>query len=166
MSLADTACVPGQVRQVGHHKTIHERLQTDHMAPRTPHEEMSSGPRASGVKVPSFCTSWACAYSQNARALNKHGQTSKWYSDQTFMCHKYHVKHTSKQRNLDRLKSGLKRENQRDANLCGACARSTDERSLVRGGGGYNQGSFVYLAKACGGWMFADVNGVVCANVK
>jgi len=33
---------------------------------------------------------------------------------------------------------------QRDANLCGACAR----RSLVRGGGGYNQGSFVYFAKA------------------
>jgi len=26
---------------------------------------------------------------------------------------------------------------QRDANLCGACARSTDERSLVRGGGVY-----------------------------
>jgi len=37
---------------------------------------------------------------------------------------------------------------QRDANLCGACARPTDEHSLVKGGGGYNQGSFVYFAKA------------------
>jgi len=39
---------------------------------------------------------------------------------------------------------------QRDANLCGAYARPTHERSLVRGRGGYNQGSFVYFAKACG----------------
>jgi len=39
---------------------------------------------------------------------------------------------------------------QRDANLCGAYARPTDEHPLVRGGGRYNQGSFVYLAKACG----------------
>jgi len=38
-----------------------------------------------------------------------------------------------------------------NANLCGAYARPTDERCLVRGGGGYNQGSFVYFAKACGG---------------
>ena len=41
-----------------------------------------------------------------------------------------------------------------------AYARPTDERSLVRGGAGHNQGSFVYFAKACGGWVFADVNGV------
>ena len=67
------------------------------------------------------------------------------YCHHIFMCHKYDVKHTSKQCNLDRLKS----EHQRDANLCGAYARPTDERSLVRGGGGYNQGSFVYFAKAC-----------------
>ena len=34
---------------------------------------------------------------------------------------------------------------QRDANLCGACARPTDKRLLVRGGpgGGYIQGSKV-----------------------
>jgi len=37
---------------------------------------------------------------------------------------------------------------QRDTNLCGAYARPTDEHSLVRGGEGYNQGSFVYFAKA------------------
>ena len=49
---------------------------------------------------------------------------------------------------------------QRDTNLCGAYARPTDERSLVRGGEGYNQGSFVYFAEACGGWMFVGVNGV------
>jgi len=45
----------------------------------------------------------------------------------------------------------IEKGHQRDANLCGAYARPTDERSLVRGGGGYNQGSVVYLAKACGG---------------
>jgi len=37
---------------------------------------------------------------------------------------------------------------QRDTNLCGAYACPTNERSLVRGGEGYNQGSFVYFAKA------------------
>ena len=42
----------------------------------------------------------------------------------------------------------IEKGHQRDANLCGACARPTDERSLVRGGGGYNQGSVVYFAKA------------------
>jgi len=61
------------------------------------------------------------------------------------MCHKYHVKRTSEQCNLDRLKSQwIGKGYQRDANLCGACARPADERSesLVRGGGGsrYNQG--------------------------
>ena len=45
-------------------------------------------------------------------------------------------------------------------NLCGACACPTDKRSVVRGGGVYNQGSFVYLAKACGSWVLAGVNGV------
>jgi len=30
----------------------------------------------------------------------------------------------------------IEKGHQRDANLCGACARPTDERSLVRGGGG------------------------------
>ena len=47
----------------------------------------------------------------------------------------------------------IKKRHQRDANPCGAYAHPTDERFLVRGGGGYNQGSFVYFAKACGGWM-------------
>jgi len=130
MNLLDTACTPGQVRQVGHHKLIHQQSQTDHIAPPTPHKEMSSGPRASGVKVPTCGTSWACAYNQHARALNKH---------------------TSKQCNLDFLKSGSKNGHQQDANLCGAYARPTDERSLVRGGEEYSHGSFVYFAKACGG---------------
>jgi len=54
----------------------------------------------------------------------------------------------------------IKKGHQRDANLCGAYARPTDEHSLVRGGGGYNHDSFVYLAKACGGCVFAGVNEV------
>jgi len=55
----------------------------------------------------------------------------------------------------------IKKGHERDANLCGAYARPINERSLVRGRGGYNQGSFVYFAKACGGWVFAGVKGVV-----
>ena len=42
----------------------------------------------------------------------------------------------------------IEKGHQRDANLCGAYARPTNERSLVRAGEGYNQGSFVYFAKA------------------
>jgi len=49
---------------------------------------------------------------------------------------------------------------QRDTNLYSAYACPTDERSLVRGGRGYNQGSCVYLTKTCGGWVCAGVNGV------
>ena len=33
----------------------------------------------------------------------------------------------------------IEKGHQRDAHLCGAYARPTDERSLVRAGGGYNQ---------------------------
>jgi len=54
----------------------------------------------------------------------------------------------------------IEKGHQRDVNLCGACARPADERSLVRGGGGYNQGSCVYFAKGCGGCVFIGVNGV------
>jgi len=60
----------------------------------------------------------------------------------------------------------IEKGHKRDANLCGAYARPTNERSLVRGRGGYNQGSFVYFAKACGGWVFAGVNGVGCVDVE
>jgi len=42
----------------------------------------------------------------------------------------------------------IEKGHQRDANLFGAYVRPTNERSLVRGRGGYNQGSFVYFAKA------------------
>jgi len=48
------------------------------------------------------------------------------------------------------FEESIKKGHQRDANLCGAYARLTDDRSLVQEGGGYNQGSFVYFAKACG----------------
>jgi len=58
------------------------------------------------------------------------------------------------------FEEGIEKGHQRDANLCGVYARPTDEHSLVRGGGGYNQGSCVYLVKACGGWVCAGVNGV------
>jgi len=36
------------------------------------------------------------------------------------------------------LKEWIEKGHQRDANLCGACARPTDERSLVGEEGGYN----------------------------
>ena len=75
------------------------------------------------------------------------------YRHHTFMCRTYHIKHTSKQCNLDRLKSGSKRD-----------TRPSDERSLVRSGGRYNQGSFakvVHFAKGCWGWVFAGVHRVV-----
>jgi len=36
----------------------------------------------------------------------------------------------------------IEKGHQRDAHLCGAYARPTDERSLVRGGGEYNQALF------------------------
>jgi len=48
----------------------------------------------------------------------------------------------------------IEKGHQRDTNLCSAYARPTNKRSLVRGGEGYNQGSFVYFAKGCG-----DVQG-------
>jgi len=54
----------------------------------------------------------------------------------------------------------IEKGNQRDANLCGAYARPTNERSLVRGNGGYNQGYCAYFAKGCGDWVFAGINGV------
>ena len=60
----------------------------------------------------------------------------------------------------------IKKGHQPDANLCSACTRPTDERSLVRGAGGENQGSFVYFAKACGGWVCAGINRVVCVDVE
>jgi len=55
------------------------------------------------------------------------------------------IKHTCKQCNLDRLKS----ESKEDTNKTPTCAVSCTHRRrfMVRGGGGYNQGSFVYFAK-------------------
>jgi len=77
----------------------------------------------------------------------------------SFICHEHHIKQTCKQCDLDRL-------NQRDANLCNACTHPTDERSVMRGGGRYNQGSYVHFAKGCGGWVFAGVNGVICVDLE
>ena len=52
------------------------------------------------------------------------------------------------------LKSGSKRDTN-ETPTC-ACVCTPHRRTpFVRGGGGYNQGSFVYFAKACGGWVFA-----------
>jgi len=55
---------------------------------------------------------------------------------------RYHVKHTGKKRKLDCLMSEYKgatndptTQQLGDANLCGTSTCSTDERSLVRGGG-------------------------------
>jgi len=62
--------------------------------------------------------------------------------------------------NSKALEECIEKGHQRDANLCGAYAHPTDERSLMRGTGGYNEGSCVYFAKECGGWVFAGVNGV------
>jgi len=78
------------------------------------------------------------------------------------MCHN-HVKHASKQCSLERLKIRLKKDT--SETVMPTCAvpvtaRPTDERSLVKGGGGYNQGPFVYFDTGCGGWVFAGVNGV------
>jgi len=52
-----------------------------------------------------------------------------------------------------------------DTNLCGACARPTGEHALIRWGGGCNQGSCVYFAEVCGGWVFACVKWVVWVAV-
>ena len=57
----------------------------------------------------------------------------------------------------------IKKGHQRDANLCGVYARPTIERSLVRGGEGYNQGSFGYFGKACRGW--AGLSSIAVAGV-
>jgi len=46
----------------------------------------------------------------------------------------------------------IEKGHQRDANRCGAYASQKKEQSVVRERGGYNQGSFVYFAKACGGY--------------
>jgi len=68
----------------------------------------------------------------------------------------FYVSQVSRQTYIETMKpktfeDWIEKGHQRDANLCGAYARPTNECSLVRGRGGYNQGSFVYFAKACGG---------------
>ena len=83
----------------------------------------------------------------------------------------FYVSQVSRQTYIETMRPRLFEEwiekgHQRDVNLCGAYARPTDEHSLVRGGGGYNQGSFVYLVKACGGWVCASVNRVGSVDVE
>ena len=53
------------------------------------------------------------------------------------MCHKYHVKHIAKQCNLDRLKSGLKR----DTNEMPTCAEIPEILFRVRGSDPWDLGS-------------------------
>jgi len=101
---------------------------------------MSTGQFGYGV-VPGYCVDPKCGY-----------QMLSSYFD---------VSQVSRQTYIETIQPRLFEEwiekgHQRDANLCGAYSRPTDEHSLVRGGGGYNQGSFVFT-KACGGWVFVVV---------
>ena len=82
------------------------------------------------------------------------------YCHHIFMCHKFHVKHTLKQCNLNRLKSGSKRGTN-DTPTC-VCLNTPHRRTLFGEGRRGVQPRFcVYFAKACGGWVCAGVNGVV-----
>jgi len=97
------------------------------MAPRTLHEEMSSGPRKwsefADMRYLSVCIQPKCSSTKQTYVETiPHKPFEEW----------------------------IEKGHQRDANLCGAYARPTDERSLVRGGGEHNQGSFVYLARRVG----------------
>jgi len=96
--------------------------------------------------VPGYCVDPVCGY----QILSSYFYVSQ-VSRQTYI----------ETMQLKSFEEWIKKGHQQDANLCGAYACPTDVHSLVRGGGGYNQGSFVYLTKACGGWVFAGVNGVV-----
>jgi len=65
----------------------------------------------------------------------------------------FHVSQVSLQTYIETMQSRpfekwIEKGHQRDANLCGAYARPTNERSLVRERGGYNPGSFMYFATA------------------
>jgi len=75
----------------------------------------------------------------------------------------FHVSQVSHKTYIERMQprpfeEWIEKGHQRHANLCGAYARPTDERSLVRGGVGYNQGSFVYFAKA---WVNVEGSSVL-----
>jgi len=49
----------------------------------------------------------------------------------------------------------------------GGCLCTPHRRMLFgEGRGWYNQGSFVYLAEACRGWVCAGANGVGCVDVE
>jgi len=95
------------------------------------------------------------------------------YSHHTFMCHNYHVKYMTKYRMFHEWIQGC---NQQDDNICGACARPRDERSLVPQGCGRwaalvlrgvkenTTKTSCMLAKGWWGWVFANVDGVVCVH--
>ena len=65
------------------------------------------------------------------------------------------------------------KEHQPDANLCraggpipcGACTHPTEERSFMRGGGGYKQGSFVYSRHVGVGCLRVLMEWFVCCFV-
>jgi len=68
------------------------------------------------------------------------------------MCHKYHDKHTSKECNLDRLKSGSKR-NTTEMPTCAVPVHAPQTNNLWRGEEGGT--TKAVLAKACGGRVCA-----------
>jgi len=56
----------------------------------------------------------------------------------------------------------IEKGHQQDANLCSAYTQPTDERSLVRGGEGYNKGFLYTLPRREGMWkgsVLSDVWG-------
>jgi len=137
-SRTDTTCCQIKMGMVAYLGADYHMFQNRH--------DMSTGQFGYGG-VPGCCVDLVCGY--------------HWQMLSSYFC----VSQVSRQTCIETMEPRLFEEwiekaNQRDANLCGAYAHPTDEHSLMRGGEGYNQGSFVYFAKACGGWVFAGVNGV------
>ena len=95
---------------------------------------MSTGQYVYGG-IPGWCLDPACGYQVSSS--------------------NFYVSQISLQTYIETIQPGpfeewIKKGQQRDANLCGACARPTDERSLVRGGGGYNEALVYTLPRGVG----------------
>jgi len=78
------------------------------------------------------------------------------------MCHKYHDKHTSKQCNLDRWTCVSKLEGTPTRRQPVRCLYTPHRRMLFYEGRRGLQTRLICILKACEGWVFAGVNGVVC----
>ena len=77
----------------------------------------------------------------------------------------FYVSQVSRQIYIETMQSRpfeewIEKGHQQDANLCSAYARPTDERSLVRGGEGYNQGSLYTLPRREGMWRGSVLSDV------